>query len=158
MKKSLKQEPSSPSEFTSLLKEAAEFHGHLGPFLTIGVRMGLLGLQKMGSRYRTRMTINASLPLHVPFSCIIDGLQVSTHCTVGNQKLSVQDANAIEARFTTGSKNPAVTITLRKAKLEEMKSQLLEEALPADEVRRLAHVIANIPDDELFSISCTSSP
>jgi len=31
-----------PSELISLLEKAAEFHGYLGPFLAIGVRLGLV--------------------------------------------------------------------------------------------------------------------
>lgn len=34
-------------ELDVILKRAAEFHGHLGPFLVIGVRMGLIGLREL---------------------------------------------------------------------------------------------------------------
>ena len=29
------------------VKTAADFHGHLGPFLVLGVRMGLIGLREL---------------------------------------------------------------------------------------------------------------
>ena len=84
MRKTILLEDSVPSELKSLLERATEFHGHLGPFLVIGVRMGLIGLKKFGIGSNDHLTIDVSLPLHVPFSCIIDGLQVSTNCTVGS--------------------------------------------------------------------------
>jgi formylmethanofuran dehydrogenase subunit E len=141
-----------PPELASLLEKAAEFHGHLGPFLAIGVKMGLAGLKKIGKQNGHQLVIDASLPLHVPFSCIIDGLQVSTHCTVGNQKLSLEDSDSIRARFKRENDGLEVTIALNKAIFEEMKSDLLGEALSEEEVCRLAWVIAGISEDELFEI------
>jgi formylmethanofuran dehydrogenase subunit E len=49
----------TPPELASLLEKAAELYGHLGPFLAIGVRMGLIGLQKIGKRDCDKLTIDA---------------------------------------------------------------------------------------------------
>ena len=140
-------------ELTFLLEKAAEFHGHLGPFLTIGVRMGLIGLKKMGKHNNDELVIEASLPLQVPFSCVIDGLQVTTHCTAGNQKLSLKNSDSIQARFKREKARMEVTIALNRSIFEKMKSHLLGEATPKEEIRRLAWVIAGISEDELFMIS-----
>ena len=140
-----------PPELVSLLEKAAEFHGHLGPFLAIGVRLGLVGLKKINQQKNGPLTIDVSLPLHVPFSCIIDGLQVTTQCTVGNQKLSLKDSDSIQARFKRENGRLEVTVALDKSMFEEMKSKLLGEAKP-EEIRRLAWVIASISEDELFEI------
>jgi len=37
------------TELMDVLDKAAEFHGHLGPFLAIGVRMGLLAKRTLRS-------------------------------------------------------------------------------------------------------------
>jgi len=140
-----------PPELVSLLEKAAEFHGHLGPFLAIGVRLGLVGLKKIGQQEDDQLIIDVSLPLHVPFSCIIDGLQVTTQCTVGNQKLSLKDSDSIQARFKRENDRLEVTVVLDKSMFEEMKSKLLGEAKP-EEIRRLAWVIARMSEDELFEI------
>lgn len=139
------------SELKSLLERASEFHGHLGPFLVIGVRIGLIGLKKLGSN--NQLTIEASLPLHVPFSCIIDGLQVSTNCTVGNQKLSLRNSDSIHVKFKREDDGPEVIVAVRGAKFEKMRSKLLGNKTPEEEVRRLAWIIANVSEDELFEIS-----
>ena len=152
MKNNIDSTYSVPKELSSLLEKAAEFHGHLGPFLAIGVRMGLGGLKKIGAQKSEQMTIDVSLPLHVPFSCIIDGLQFSTHCTIGNQKLSLKDSDSIQARFRREHDGLQVTITLNKSIFEEIKSELLREDMPEEEVRRLAWMIADIPEDKLFKM------
>ena len=146
-------ESTVPPKLRVLLEKAAEFHSHLGPFLVIGVRIGLIGLRKIGRHDVDQLTINLSLPLHVPFSCIIDGLQVSTHCTVGNQKLILSDSDSVQARFMRENNRVEVTIGLNKSMFEELKSQLLGDAIPEEEVCRLAWAIAGISEDRLFEIS-----
>lgn len=142
-----------PPKLTSALEKAAEFHGHLGPFLVIGVRMGLIGLERVGKIGRDSLAVTASVPLRVPFSCTIDGLQVSTSCTVGNQKLALRDSPAIQARFITDDNGPEIIVALSKAMLEKLRSQLLQKGLSDDEIHRLAWKIASIPEDELFKIT-----
>jgi formylmethanofuran dehydrogenase subunit E len=77
------------SELTSLIKKAADLHGHLGPFLVIGVRMGSLAkkILNANAEENNEFRVTARLPLLTPFTCIIDGIQATTQCTVGNQKL-----------------------------------------------------------------------
>ena len=56
------------SELKAILDKAADFHGHLGPFLVIGVRMGLIGvreLEKKGEEEKLRVT--TMLRNSVPF-------------------------------------------------------------------------------------------
>ncbi len=156
MKNDVNPTPIVPSKLAAVLEKAAEFHGHLGPFLVIGVRIGLIGLKEISKHNGEQLTIDLSLPLRVPFSCIIDGLQVTTHCTVGNQKLSVRDSDSIKARFTGENNGIEVMIALNKSTFEELKFQLLGEPIPEEEVRRLAWMIAEISEDKLFEISRTT--
>lgn len=153
MKNLMPSEGSVSPKFKSLLEKAAEFHGHLGPFLTIGVRMGLIGLKKLHKQSNDQLTIEASLPLHVPFSCVIDGLQVSTNCTIGNQKLSLKNSDSIHAKFKRENNGLEVIVAINESKLKEMRAELLGNEIPEEEVRRLAWIIANVPEDELFEVS-----
>jgi formylmethanofuran dehydrogenase subunit E len=142
-----------PPKITSILKKATELHGHLGPFLAIGVRMGLVGLDRIGPTNRKSLAVTASLPLRVPFSCIIDGLQISTQCTVGNQKLSLKNSSSIHAKFKRKEDEQEIIIALNKSTFEKLKSQLLQKRLSDDEVRKLAWKIVRIPESELFVIT-----
>jgi formylmethanofuran dehydrogenase subunit E len=142
------------SETTSILEKAAEFHGHLGPFLAIGVRMGQIGLNGVGMPKGKSLVVTASLPLRVPFSCIIDGLQITTKCTTGNQKLCLIDSAKIKVKFERKDNGRKVIIGLNQSTFESLKSQLLsKEVLPDEEVRELAWKVAAIPEDKLFVIT-----
>lgn len=139
-----------------IFEKAADFHGHLGPFLVIGVRMGLVGLRNLGVSQDVRqLLIMASLPLRVPFSCIIDGLQVTTKCTVGNRRLSIKDSAKIQAEFARNDNGQKIVVALNEAVFKKLKPQLLQETLSDKEVRELAWKIAAIPEDELFVIACS---
>ena len=141
----------------ALMEKATEFHGHLGPFLAIGVRMGVIGLERLGNPAYNSLAITASLPLKVPFSCIIDGLQVSTNCTVGNQKLSLRDSHTIQVKFQREDNRQEIVVTLNRSMIEKIKSQLLTKAMLNDEMRKLAWMIAELSEDELFEIASDES-
>ena len=139
-------------ELEGLVKAAVGFHGHLGPFLVLGVRMGLIGLRELQtSRGDSKLQATAALERVVPFSCTIDGIQVSTQCTVGNGKLKIQNAkNRFSARFQLNHKRK-VTVTFKAAKLDELKKALPKKA-HAYKTIQLARMIASLPERELFTI------
>lgn len=135
-----------------IIDQAANFHGHLGPFLVIGVRMGLTGLKRLDACTHSRdLSITASLPLRVPFSCIIDGLQVSTKCTMGNQKLTLRDSEKIQAEFSRREKGQKIVVSLNNSILEKLRTQLQPEDIADDQVRQLAFKVASTPENELFT-------
>ncbi len=139
-------------KYGSIFEKAEDFHGHFGPFLVIGVRMGLTGLNRLNAVKDKSLVVAASLPPHVPFSCIIDGLQVTTKCTVGNQRLSLKDSLKIQTQFETRD-GQKVVVALNQTVFEKLKSRLVNENLPEEEVRQLAWDVAAIPEDELFIIT-----
>jgi len=61
-----------------LFEFGVRLHGHRGPFLAAGVRMGLLALRLLGSRGFTGITAEAETGTKPPVSCLVDGLQAST--------------------------------------------------------------------------------
>ncbi len=146
-------EPTTPSELKSILDKATEFHGHLGPFLVIGVRMGLIGLDRLNMPKDNSLRVTASLPLRVPFSCIIDGLQITTKCTVGNRKLSINDYKKIQAEFVMKNDGQKIVVSLNQSALEKLKQKLLRKNTKQDEIQELAWEIAKIPEEELFVVA-----
>ncbi|TFF87713.1 MAG: hypothetical protein EU549_04230 [Promethearchaeota archaeon] len=84
------------------LNNAIEFHGHLGPYLVLGLKMG--SFAKNYIEPKSYKDISAELlinPLETPESCIIDGIQFSSSCTTGkrNLKINLKDSKGIEATF-----------------------------------------------------------
>lgn len=139
--------------YDSILKKAEEFHGHLGPFLVIGIKMGLVGLGQVEATKGSSLAVTASLPLRVPFSCIIDGLQITTKCTIGNQKLTLRESEKIQAEFKRKDNGQKTVVALNQSTFEKLKSQLLQETLPDEKVRKLAWKVATLPETELFLIT-----
>jgi len=132
---------------------AVDFHGHLGPFLVIGVRMGIIGIREIGLRDNNygKLRVTAHLKYSIPISCTLDGLQATTKCTIGNQKLKLIDSPNIAAKFTLPN-GKEVTIEINSITYNKLKSQLLSEKNSPKEVEHLAQLIASMPEEDLFII------
>ena len=136
----------------SILKKAEEFHGHLGPFLVIGVRMGLTGLDRLKAPSAGRLIVTASVPLRIPFSCVVDGLQITTGCTTGNRKLRLKSSMRIEAEFEREETGQKALVALNSRILRRLKTQLTNRKLHDEELRALAWDIASMSECELLSL------
>ena len=146
-----KQKIPTSTEF--LLRRAEEFHGHLGPFLAIGVRMGQIGLETLDAKERRNsLHISLKVPFHVPYSCVIDGVQTSTGCTVGNQRLHVVNTEEVEAKFEDLSNKQSITITPQPNVLAMLKEQVIDNDLTEEEIRRLAWNIAAMSTKNLLIV------
>lgn len=136
----------------NIIEKAVDFHGHLGPFLVIGVRIGLIGLRELGLKKSTETPhVTALLEYSVPFSCVLDGLQVTTGCTFGNQKLTLKNSSGIAAEFQLPNKKQ-VTVSVNQITFDKLKKKLLLEKVSNHEIQELAQLIASMPEEDLFVI------
>ncbi|MFQ5836561.1 MAG: FmdE family protein [Candidatus Bathyarchaeia archaeon] len=139
-------------ELDVILNRAEEFHGHLGPFLALGVRMGLIGVRELGAKgNEEKLRVTAMLRNSVPFSCVVDGIQVATKCTIGNKKLRLRSSSGITAKFELPRRGQ-VTVAVDPTAFDRLKNELLAENVPPEEVRKLAQLVASMPEEELFII------
>jgi len=139
-------------QLMTILKEAEGFHGHLGPFLVIGVRAGLVGLMKLGiEKGDQQMSATAMLKNSIPFSCILDGVQISTGCTVGNKRLKLQDSSSVAIRFENKN-GKQVEIEVNSTTLDRLMERLSAKNVGSEEVRRLGYIMASIGEHELFRV------
>jgi len=75
-----------------LLLKAKEFHGHVCPFVAVGVRMSVLAMDKLGvSRDEIASIGEEILAILECNNCLTDGVQVATGCTLGNNSLIYLD-------------------------------------------------------------------
>lgn len=103
---------SRPDEpFDRLLSKAAEFHGHLGPYLAIGLRMGLLAKAILGADGMSGLSAELETGQSPPVSCVADGVQVSTLCTLGKGNIRIGGPGRVKGRFEANGM--AVEIELR---------------------------------------------
>ena len=138
-------------ELDAVLRKAEDFHGHLGPFLVIGVRMGLVGVRELGVNKNDGLQVTAMTQPFIPFSCVIDGIQVATHCTIGNKKLRLKDSSRISASFKFLDEKQVI-VTVNPTMLERLKGKLLSKDISSEEAQKLAENVASMPEEELFII------
>jgi formylmethanofuran dehydrogenase subunit E len=77
----------------ALVERAKEFHGHICPFVVLGLRaseiaLGRLGLSKAGEKETVGEEVLAIVECN---NCFTDGVQVATGCTIGNNSLIYLD-------------------------------------------------------------------
>lgn len=77
----------------SLVERAKEFHGHICPFVVLGLRASEIALQKLGlAKAGEAETVGEEVLAIVECNnCFADGVQVATGCTLGNNSLIYMD-------------------------------------------------------------------
>jgi formylmethanofuran dehydrogenase subunit E len=99
-------------DLAALIERGTEMHGHLGPFLVAGIRMGLLALDLLGSPGYFGIEAKSETGSVPPVSCLADGIQIGSGCTTGKGNLRLVAGGRPRARFVT-AEGRAVTIALR---------------------------------------------
>jgi formylmethanofuran dehydrogenase subunit E len=149
------------------LREAVQLHGHLGPWLVAGLRLGMAGLAAVESQGYFDIRLTAQGPFdHPPISCFLDGLQVATGATLGKRNLecvSNQELGQLAVRVRNERTSKAVevrpTATLMQL-LASPKSPDDAVPRPASGASRahtaaesLARQLAHMPDDEILTVT-----
>ena len=132
-----------------LLVAAGRFHGHIGPFLAVGLKMGLVANERLG---RSPMDMKAVVEVEgrPPRSCVVDGIQYSTGCTMGKANITIQpDSTKVSARFA--GKAGSVTITLRDDLLAGMERDLKGAGEKA--IVDYGFKIMDTAPDEIFEVT-----
>ncbi len=138
-------------DLVALMEKAANFHGHLGPYLVIGVRIGQIAKRILNTNPRKISTLQATakVPLLTPFSCVLDGIQVTTHCTIGNQKLRIEKSQeGITVYFELQNSDKALKVSVNP-KIIGMLTNKISEGVSNKE---LAWEIVHMPESQLFMI------
>ena len=127
------------------LQRAVEFHGHLGPYLVLGLRAGLYANQVLG---RDPMNTEASIQTKTtpPESCFADGVQLSTGCTFGKGNISLTQGEGLLVTFKKN--NQKLILKLKKEIIKEMDSLPSEEKAWED----LAKDLYQRDIDKIFEI------
>ncbi|KQC13122.1 MAG: formylmethanofuran dehydrogenase [Methanosaeta sp. SDB] len=129
-----------------MIERATEFHGHLGPFLVLGIRMGLLALRELSSSGYEGIEALVKTGNTPSLSCLLDGIQVSTGCTMGKGNIATVPLSRAEADFSTAEKK--VILKVRDEIVDEIKSW--RESYASLEV--IARSISKRSDEELFEL------
>ncbi|MFP3959652.1 MAG: formylmethanofuran dehydrogenase subunit E family protein [Spirochaetaceae bacterium] len=132
-----------------ILESLRRFHGHLGPFAVVGYRMGTLANAELGADPFGKWAV-VKTGIGPPLSCIVDGVQYASGCTLGKGNLRVSHERIPEAVFST--EDAVLTVTLRDEVLAEIESCL------GGDIESTAHRMFARPDDVLFSMVRRAAP
>jgi len=139
----------TPMSESTLLLAAGRFHGHIGPFLAIGLRMGLLANETLG-RDPMETTALVAVEARPPKSCLVDGVQFTTGCTMGKGNIEMApETDPICVIFKRGE--AALKVSVRNDFMSRMDHDL--EGVGEKAVIDYAFRIMDTPVDHLFEIS-----
>ncbi|MEW5807195.1 MAG: nucleoside hydrolase [Acidobacteriota bacterium] len=128
------------------------FHGHLGPYVVLGYRMGQLALELTGSDGHFNITADVHSILKPPQSCLIDGVQLGSGCTLGKRNIEVHETDGPAFAIFTVKGGSKVTIRIRNA-IPSIVTGLINE----DGVEAAGQTFLEKDSSELFEIQ-TSYP
>jgi len=114
--------------------------------MVAGLRMGITALKTLDSGGWFGIRGIAKLRWSPPDSCVIDGLQVSTGCTMGKHNISVEERAGVSAEFEFGEQR--VEVILKESVLSLMRDCSDDDV----EFHRIFELISKDPDSELFEV------
>ena len=130
-----------------LEKRAVEFHGHNGPYMVIGLRMGLTALEMLDCKGWFDLECEVRLQWNPPDSCVIDGIQSSTGCTMGKKNISVIEEPGVMASFISGENE--LTIVLKSEVISKIRDNMIGEDIPHEMIKEIEKADLS----ELFDIT-----
>jgi formylmethanofuran dehydrogenase subunit E len=135
--------------FNELLADAEVAHGHLCAGQVLGVRLAMLGLEKLGiddprGKDRKRLVTYVEID-----RCATDAVAVVTGCRLGKRALKFRDWGKVAATFVDLANDRAVRIAAK-----ESSKALARQMHPEIESKNLQQMAAyrEMTDDDLFDV------
>ncbi len=97
-------------DLEGLLRQAEGFHGHLCPGVALGVKAGQYAMKHLGSESRGLEEVVALVECN---NCFVDGIQVVTGCTLGNNGLIYKDLGKVAVTVARRRDGQAVRLVAR---------------------------------------------
>ncbi|MCM8770635.1 MAG: formylmethanofuran dehydrogenase subunit E family protein [Candidatus Omnitrophica bacterium] len=114
------------------LKEAIRFHGHLGPYLVLGILAGELAVRLLKCKKYFGLKVKVWGADKKPKSCLIDGLQLSSGATYGKGNIKKFNGAQIKIEVLNELTQKKIVLQFKDAllkKLEEIKTHKDSEIL-----------------------------
>ncbi len=90
------------------LEGLRDFHGHLGPYAIIGLRMGQIAKRELGDYKGMTATVYCSLV--PPVRCLVDGVQMGSSCTFGKANINLRPGKNPQTVFEKAGRTLIVTL------------------------------------------------
>ena len=124
--------------------EAVRFHGHDGPFLALGYRLGKYLTSVLKPRGIMDLEITIKMKIEKPYTCILDGLQCATFATMG--KGNLVSRNAVAGDIFVRARKGKQVLKLRMSRLS------WEICTNAIALEKAARKVLRTPVKELWQI------
>ena len=150
--------PSDPA----WLGQVVQFHGHLGPSVVAGARMGMAGLRSVEARGHFDVEVVCEGPFaKPPQACFLDGVQVATGATLGKRTLHWVQADRIAVRVKntrtgrTAELRPTPTLlgllASLKAQAKAASGLATDHKADYEHLEAVARRIASMPETEIIT-------
>jgi formylmethanofuran dehydrogenase subunit E len=131
------------------LADAARAHGHLCAGQILGVRLAMLGLQKLGiddpsGKDRKRLVTFVEID-----RCATDAIAVVTGCRMGKRALKFRDWGKMAATFVDQASGRAIRISARESS-KQLARQMFPEA--GDKNQQQMRAYREMRDEDLFDM------
>ena len=134
--------------FDEYLKDAEVAHGHLCAGQVLGVRMAMLGLEKLGiedARGKDRKRLVTYVEID---RCATDAVAVVTGCRLGKRALKFRDWGKVAATFVDLESGRAIRVAARESSKQKAR-ELHPEIDNKNQQQMLAY--REMSDEDLFS-------
>ncbi len=122
------------------------FHGHLGPYVVAGLRLGRYAIKRLQADPHFGIEADVYCPDAPPPSCVLDGIQFSSGCTLGKRNIRHHiAAEGVTATFRNRRSGQMISLRLRPEAIEKAVEKMRQHNDEAG-----AAVILNMPDAELI--------
>jgi formylmethanofuran dehydrogenase subunit E len=131
-----------------ILKKANCFHGHIGPFLVLGLKAGLFSNKTLGKDpFKNHVTVK-TFP-HPPYSCFVDGIQITTGCTMGKRNITLKTGKSLSVVFFNDKKRLELIIKTNILRY-------LEDNIENKYMKSTVLKIIDLPIQDIFDIKSKS--
>jgi len=119
------------------------FHGHLGVYVTLGLRMGAIGKRRFGHYKGLHATVRSNP--EPPMRCVLDGVQFSSGCTMGKGNIAFEAASEPAVLFE--KEGHRLRVSLRSGWREK-----IDREMSKDKELEQSLFYYEIPEDEVFDV------
>lgn len=130
------------------MERLERFHGHLGPYIVLGARMGEYAVLERDFPAYFGVFVEVECPDEPPVSCLIDGLQLSTGATLGKRNIEHTPADEVRVTITDDLHHKQLTFSFKPETVALLK-QWEADGVSVEERGR---IVFDMTAEELFDI------
>jgi len=134
-----------------LWAETQRMHGHVGPWNVLGWRIGAAALREFGTQWGLHeLDIICYVPMQTPYTCLVDGLIVSTGNSMGRLDIRLAEVMARDlTHVAVRRKDANAPVLLFKPRPDYLAA--IDKPRP-DDLDRLSKQCRDAPESDLFTV------